>query len=750
MRKTEDSQPKDSNAGPPDVREPASSGLSGRRHHARSASPAAPSRGGTAAVSSFLQGGGVVGARMRSHDWSKTSLGEPSRWPRALQNTVGLVLDSQFPMFLAWGPELTFLYNDAYSRILEDKHPSALGRPFCQVWEDLWPQVEPIVRRALEGQSEYYADVPFTLRRKGLPEQAWFTFSYSPLRDDAGEVAGVYCACTETTGLVLSQRHQRAEYLRLRDLFQQAPGLIAIVREPNHVFDFANDAYLRLVGQRELIGKSVLDALPEVAGQGFVELLDNVYRSGEPYIGTGVAVSLQRATASPMEERFVDFIYQPIRNEHGQTTGIFVEGSDVTERVLANKALLEGERRKDEFLAMLAHELRNPLAPIRTAAEILKRPGVSADIVRRASDILSRQAAHMTELVNDLLDVSRVNRGLVTLRDEPVDLPSVLDEAVEQTQSWFGQRDLHFSADLAPGPLFVSGDRTRLVQVFSNILQNAAKYTPAGGHVSLTLRAERAQLRVAVADDGVGIHPDLLPHLFELFTQGQRTPDRSQGGLGLGLSLVKSLVALHQGTVCARSEGVGKGSEFVVLLPRAEVAEDDRERRNVDAQGGAPGSALNLLVVDDNVDAAETLRLLLEMMGHAVSVAHTGTAALELARKCAPQVLFLDIGLPDMEGYELVRRMRLLPETAASTMVALTGYGQREDREKALRAGFDRHLVKPLSIDELTKVVSVPHIRPRAGAQALGRGQPDVSLRDEAENCAVPAYVRPRKVRLGD
>jgi nitrogen-specific signal transduction histidine kinase len=496
---------------------------------------------------SFLEGGGSAGALMRAHDWSTSPLGTPLLWPQALRTIVGLVLNSKFPMFVAWGPELAFLYNDAYAEILGDKHPAALGRPFQEIWSEIWTDVEPIARRALMGQSEYHANMPLTMHRKGYAEETWFTFSYSPARGDSGQIAGVYCACTETTEQVLSKRVREAEYERLREMFQDAPGLIAIVREPAHVFEFANEAYIRLVGQRDLIGKSVALALPEVAAQGFIDLLDSVYRSGEPYIGSGVPVKLTRSPDAPMEERFVSFIFQPIRDDRGRVSGIFIEGSDVTDHVTANTALRDAQRelelanrRKDEFLAMLAHELRNPLAPIAAAAELLRRGKFDESRVRQTSAVIARQVAHMTAIVDDLLDVSRLTRGLVTMGDEVVELINVVEESVEQVQPLIRQKELFFSTQVAPGPIFVRGDRTRLVQVFSNILQNATKYTPERGHITLRLCRTGEQIEFGVVDDGAGIPAELLPEIFDLFTQAERTPDRAQGGLGLGWLLLKA------------------------------------------------------------------------------------------------------------------------------------------------------------------------------------------------------------------
>jgi signal transduction histidine kinase len=347
---------------------------------------------------------------------------------------------------------------------------------------------------------------------------------------------------------------------------------------------------------------------------------------------------VQREPGGPLVERFVDFVYQPIRDAGGAVSGIFVEGSDVTARKQVEDELRAANRQKDQFLAMLAHELRNPLAPIMTAAQLLKLGSHDPRSVANASDIIARQAEHMTDLVNDLLDVSRVTRGLVELDKEELDLNVVVAAAVEQVRPLIDARRHALTLQLSGRSAHVIGDRTRLVQVISNILNNAAKYTAPGGRITLSVTVDEQHVHVAVRDNGVGIAPDMLPYIFDLFTQAERTPDRSQGGLGIGLALVKSLVALHGGTVRAASEGLGQGSEFcaVPAAPGDRLRRFDRRRRAAFAGVQAKPGALRVMVVDDNVDAAQMLAALLEVQGHAVSVEYDGKGALERARRERP------------------------------------------------------------------------------------------------------------------
>jgi PAS domain S-box-containing protein len=383
---------------------------------------------------------------------------------------------------------------------------------------------------------------------------------------------------------------------------------------------------------------------------------------------------------------------------------------DVTERMRAEEALRMADRRKDEFLAMLAHELRNPLAPISTAAQLLNLLYVSEPKVKETSDIISRQVEHMTRLVDDLLDVSRVTRGLVTIKREALDMKDIVAEAVDQTRPLIEARRHQVSFDLPAQPVWIDGDHTRLVQVTANLLNNAAKYTPEGGeiHVSLVREDEQAVLRVR--DNGAGISPELQPELFELFSQGKRTLDRSQGGLGLGLALVKKLVELHGGSVGAYSEGAGRGSEFTFRLPLRLKAPDTRSAKpapaDADVTQHSVDRPLRVMVVDDNIDAANTLAMLLQADGHSVIVEYTAQAALYRAADESLDALLLDIGLPDMDGYELARRLRQMPQTMHCILVAVTGYGQRQDQLKSQEAGFADHIVKPINRARLSSLIA--------------------------------------------
>jgi PAS domain S-box-containing protein len=388
------------------------------------------------------------------------------------------------------------------------------------------------------------------------------------------------------------------------------------------------------------------------------------------------------------------------------------------ERRKAIEQLKAEDVRKNEFLAMLAHELRNPLAPISAGAELLKMGRRDEERVRQTSDVISRQVGHMTNLINDLLDVSRVTRGLAELDNSPLDMSRVVADAVEQANPLLHSKRHHLALHMPPDTAMVKGDDKRLVQVLANLLNNAAKYTPEGGNIALRIEVQAAQVILEVADNGIGMAPELVNRVFDLFTQAERSADRSSGGLGLGLALVKNLVELHGGSVAAASEGLGKGSRFTVVLPRVHGQLNDPGQ----AEGGhslqTASRPLKILVVDDNVDAAAMLCMLLEAAGHEVFVEHGAIGALERAGRELPDVCLLDIGLPEMDGHELARRLRAQPANAEAVLIAITGYGQENDRRKALAAGFDLHLTKPVDLKKLTALLARISLSERAATAA--------------------------------
>jgi signal transduction histidine kinase/ActR/RegA family two-component response regulator len=417
----------------------------------------------------------------------------------------------------------------------------------------------------------------------------------------------------------------------------------------------------------------------------------------------------------------VEVTISPVHDRHGHIIGASTTARDITtrkewesslaqavvERERALAALKDADQRKDEFLATLAHELRNPLAPISSGLHILKTAGENAQVANTARDIMERQVHQMVRLVDDLLDVARITTGKVELRCEIMDLADAIRDAAETSRPLIESQGQPFSVSLPAAPVYVNADRTRLAQVFANLLNNSAKFSERGQPISIAVTQEAGHAVVRVRDAGAGIERDALPKIFDMFGQADVGSGRTKGGLGIGLSLVKRITEMHGGSVHALSDGPGQGSEFVVRLPAAKA-----ERAAPDQiPGGAAAAALRrrILVVDDNTDAAESLATLLKIDGHETRMAHDGLQAVEEAEAFKPDVVFLDIGMPSLDGHETARRIRQQPWGKDMVLVALTGWGQEEDRRKSKEAGFDLHMVKPVDLDLLMeRLASLP------------------------------------------
>lgn len=489
---------------------------------------------------------------------------------------------------------------------------------------------------------------------------------------------------------------------RLCNFLMRVPMPVAVTFGSDHRYQLVNDAWQALFPHKKLCGQTMRNVHPELIGTGLLEKRDQVFRTGKRFAGVELPVPLPVASGA-LENRYFTCIHEPLHSVDGEVESIATFAFDNTELVMTRQELDDSDKRKDEFLAMLAHELRNPLAPIRTALHILKYREPAG--LSRHLQIIDRQTENLTRLVDDLLDVSRITRGMVELRRENVDFTSVISRALDSLRDLFDRRKLNVSLTLPVQTAFVLGDPLRLEQVVVNLLTNSAKYTDPGGKIHVTLERHDLLLEFHVRDTGVGIAPAMLPRIFNLFEQAQQSLDRSQGGLGIGLTIVRSLVELHGGDVTARSAGSGLGSEFIVRLPLSEEERSSQGAAKVKARAPKPSETkLRVLVVDDNIDAAETIQDLLLETGHHVSICHTGPAALELTRTFDPHVVLLDIGLPQMDGYEVARTLRrTLSEPPV--LVALTGYGQESDRRNSMEAGFAEHLVKPVRLETLVAVL---------------------------------------------
>ncbi|HKQ70069.1 MAG TPA: ATP-binding protein [Polyangiaceae bacterium] len=616
------------------------------------------------------------------------------------------------------------------------------------VKEERLPEIDRAVRGHLSAErSRITTFVPFALELASpIFDRAWNeplsqAVVVSVARDEhrAGFVVfgispklsfdDAYRTFLEQIAELLALTHARLETQRARaaaenvrnNLLLQAPVPTAIFVGPEHRFELANARYREMVGRPDPMGKTFEEVFPELSPGPLPSILDRVYLTGEPFVTDEYLVKLDRSGGQgPLEDRYFKFNLEPTRDLSGVVYGMMLVAIDVTEQVSARKSLervnqerekmvreLESaSRTKDEFLAMLGHELRNPLSPIVTALQLMKLRGDSASA--REQSIIERQVNHLVRLVDDLLDVSKITRGKVELRRELVEASSVLGKAVEIASFLFEQRGHQLSVDIPKAGLLLWCDPVRIGQVVANLLTNAARYTQPGGHVWVSGERRGDEIVITVRDEGIGISKDFLPQVFDLFVQGKRSTDRAEGGLGIGLSLVKNLVELHGGSVSAASNGPGTGSEFVVRLPSAPASMAIPCDRTItpSEHTAALANRKRVLIVDDNPDAAESLGDLLRAHGHHVAIVNDPLDALKRAKEFLPHIAVLDIGMPVMDGYDLAAQFQNDRHVKSCHLIALTGYGQEHDVARATEAGFHQHFVKPVDVQKLIAAIA--------------------------------------------
>ena len=547
-----------------------------------------------------------------------------------------------------------------------------------------------------------FEDEGWRLRKDG--SRFWANVIITALRDERGKLKGFSKITRDRTEDLRKESQIHDSEVRFRRLFETAKDGILILESSDGKITDANPYITELLGYStdELIGKELwqIGLFQDIeASQAAFQLLQD-----EGYIRYH-DLPLETKSGRKAEVEFISNVYNV---DHHAVIQCNIR--DITERRQLERAEAQAEaladlhRRKDEFLAMLSHELRNPLAAITNAVQILDLQKDEHPLQEKAKTIIRRQAANLVVLVNDLLEVSRILGGRIQLHQEDLDARGIVQQAVETARPLIDQNKHELTVSLPTEPTWLHADALRLEEVIVNLLNNAVKYTPEGGHIWLSLQQEGDRIVLRIRDTGVGIVPDSLPHMFELFTQAPRSLDRSQGGLGVGLAVVRKLVEMHGGTVEAQSAGPGKGSEFIVRLPvlssptgRSQILSKEGDERS--------GSGWRVLVVDDNVDSADSIAMLLQVSGHEVRVVYSGQDALDMAGKYQPDIVLLDIGLPVMDGYEVARRLRNHPELKEVKLIAVTGYGQESDRLQSQEAGFDYHLVKPVDAQKLQEVM---------------------------------------------
>ena len=521
-----------------------------------------------------------------------------------------------------------------------------------------------------------------------------------PLFDAQGEAVGICGVSTDITARKRAENARRESDERFARFMQHLPGL-AWIKDTAGRYVFANDAAAKAFQSpaNDLIGKTDDDVFPADTAAQFVE---NDRRA----LASEAGIQTIETLTHPDGELHYSLVNKfPIPGPEGSPALIGGMAIDVTSSKRAEESLREADQRKDEFLAILAHELRNPLAPIRTGLELMRIAGDDAALIEEVRATMERQTQQMVRLIDDLLDVSRITRGTMELRKAQVELAVVVGQAVEAARPIIEEQGHRLQVELPNQPLRLEADATRLAQVISNLLNNAAKYMPAGGDVRLIVKRDTRSVVIRVSDQGIGIPAEMLDRIFEMFTQVDRSLERSHGGLGIGLTLVKRIVEMHGGTVRGIRAGAGQGSEFVVTLPLSNPMSGDERP----AESGAANTVgRRVLVVDDNEGAARVLSLLLKAFGNDVRTAHDGLAAIEIAAEFLPDVIFMDLGMPRLNGYDAARRIREQPWGKHILLAALTGWGQEDDKVRTREAGFDHHFVKPISAESLQELLSKP------------------------------------------
>jgi signal transduction histidine kinase/ActR/RegA family two-component response regulator len=540
------------------------------------------------ALPDLFANGGEMGARMQTFDWPVTPIGAVETWSPSLQGMLRILLSSRFPMQILWGPEFIQFYNDAYIPIAGNKHPTALGQRGAECWEEVWDFAGPLLNQVMAtGKATWSEDQLLILNRRGYPEECYFTFSYTPIWQETGEVGGIFIAVNETTQKILSERRER-------------------------------------------------------------EL---------------------RAEAQA-----------------------------------AREAAEKANQLKDQFLAVLSHELRSPLNPILGWAKLLLSRQLDEATTQRALEAIERNARLQAQMIDDLLDISRILREKLILTIAPVHLIPIIEDALETVQSAAAAKAIHIQPQLDDTPFQIPGDATRLKQVIWNLLSNAIKFTPQGGQVTIRLHYSDSLAQLQVMDTGMGISADFLPYIFDHFRQADSTTTRLFGGLGLGLAIAKQIVDMHGGTIQAISPGEGQGTTFTVQLPLMTTALES-VKQDDDSVTQDELQTIHVLVVEDDPDNLEMIAFTLQLYGAKVTTASSALDALDTLSRCKPDVFISDIGMSGMDGYKLMQHIRDLTQTSHIPAIALTAYVSDSDQQQALASGFQAHLPKPMEPTQLIETI---------------------------------------------
>ena len=625
---------------------------------------------------------------------------------RELEEPYRAIVESQAEMVCRFRPDGTILFvNSAYAHALGSTAEALAGRNF---WDFVAEQDRPAVRDMLARLAPQAPEVRIENRFDTADGVRWTLWTNRAVRfDDEGRLLEA-----QSTGIDISDRKRAEEALRAseeryRQLMGLLPAAVYTCEAPSGIITYYNEHAVRLWGRTPKTG----DTDERFCGSHRLWRPDG---TPLPHSDTPMAIAMAGGREFRNEEVVIErpdgsritvlVNIDPLRDERGRVVGAINVFHDTTALKQAEAALREADRRKDEFLATLSHELRNPLAPLRNALNLLRLSGAAEGALASTHEMMERQVNQLVRMVDDLLEISRLSLGTFELRKERVALDAVVRSALETSDPLIREAGHELVVSLPAGPLWLEGDPVRLSQILANLLNNAAKYTAPGGRIVVSAQRTGSEAEVAVEDNGHGIAPEELPRLFQMFTRSEHSRRSSQGGLGIGLALTRRLAKMHGGSVNAHSDGAGKGAKFTVRLPLAAHARRQPEPAPARAPGAVPRR--RILVVDDNRDAGDSLGMILRHLGADVRVARDGEEALQAFAAYDPAVVLLDIGMPGMDGYEVARRMRALHPGRHSALVALTGWGQEEDRRRAREAGFDHHLVKPAQLESLQALLA--------------------------------------------
>ena len=666
----------------------------------------------------FFEGDGEMPTRFRDMNWSQTALGDVSTWPQSLRTAVGIMLKSQFPMFIAWGPRRVFLYNDAYIPVLGKKHGKALGEEFEKLWSDIWNDLLPLVDSVDQGRAVYLEDLHLVMNRNGFAEDTYFTFSYSPIRDESDQVQGLFCACVETTEKIVRSRQLATERDNLLKILESNSSPNVLWRGEELIYEKVSPAYQALTPGKQLIGLPIHEAMPEPEYEHFFEIIRGVFRTGETVTMKEQLVWFN-VDGKGMKEQYYTLSFFQVKDADGQPYGVYQQAVDNTEQILIRKQLeaakSEAERAnqlKSSFLANMSHEIRTPLGAILGFSSLLKDRTLELKEKDRYVDTIIRNGTALTKIIDDILDLAKVEAGKLDIEEIPFSLYKLATDAVDLFKDKTKEKDIYLLLNIDDSvPSQICSDPTRLRQIFVNLIGNAVKFTDKGG-IRVSIRAAAAdgnkiKIMVDVKDTGIGVTEEQTEKLFTPFNQADNSMTRKFGGTGLGLALSQRLSHALAGEISISESRADAGSTFTLTFEAALVnhmTKGDAKIDSVDVLNTVSLDGLRVLVIDDSQDNLFLVERLLTKNGATVETARDGDEGVNKAMSGAFDVVLMDIQMPKLDGYQA--KQVLDRSDYQKPIIALTAHAMSDERIKTKAAGFAGHLTKPLNGPELLNTLA--------------------------------------------